>query len=342
MTAPRGIPLIADPGGMRERALGLIAKAIVVAGRSKIDKRPIEQVANELYSDDRHNIIALIRAPTTPTSMTPALSRTVLADFTLALTTISAGAQVFARSQQLRFGNAGQIAVPSIGGAVAQFTAEGQPISVYALASDLTVLAPRMLKSLVALSREMIEGSNAETTIIAALKQACGPAIDRALFSTTPASPAEPGGILAGAIAVPPGAGSMVEDLATLVGSVGNVAQVAEAVVVVAHPERAVKIALSTPREPPFVLLSSAAIGRDQAIALATNALVVANGDAPVIDVSKQSMLHMDTAAQPGLLPPTRSLWQTDSIAIRLSLPISWQLATPTGAVAVMDNISGW
>ncbi|TAI60690.1 hypothetical protein [Bradyrhizobium sp. Leo170] len=71
-------------------------------------------------------------------------------------------------------------------------------------------------------------------------------------------------------------------------------------------------------------------------------------GEAPRFEISDQATLHMeDTNPQPivgGADPgtpanPVRSLWQTDSLALRLILPVNWTLRRP-GMVAWVQGVT--
>ena len=70
-----------------------------------------------------------------------------------------------------------------------------------------------------------------------------------------------------------------------------------------------------------------------------------ATGDEPQFSVSDQATLHMeDTAPQAigvsgSATNPIRSLWQTDSIAVRMMLDISWDMRR-TGVVAWTQTIT--
>jgi hypothetical protein len=72
---------------------------------------------------------------------------------------------------------------------------------------------------------------------------------------------------------------------------------------------------------------------------------VAVGGDAPRFEVSDQATLHEeDTTPEPivdGGEPaaPVRSLWQTDTLALRLILPMNWALRR-TGVVAWMQNVT--
>jgi hypothetical protein len=70
---------------------------------------------------------------------------------------------------------------------------------------------------------------------------------------------------------------------------------------------------------------------------------------APRFDVSDQAVLHMEdttplaiiggTAGSPTSAVPTRSLWQTDTIGVRMILPMNWILRRP-GMVQYMTGMT--
>jgi hypothetical protein len=73
-----------------------------------------------------------------------------------------------------------------------------------------------------------------------------------------------------------------------------------------------------------------------------------ATGDEPRFDVSDQAVLHMEdtaptaigTAGTPTVVAaPVRSLWQTDSIGIRMLLDINWAMRR-TGLIAWIDSVT--
>jgi hypothetical protein len=73
---------------------------------------------------------------------------------------------------------------------------------------------------------------------------------------------------------------------------------------------------------------------------------VSVGGQGPRFEISDQATLHEeDTAPQPitGGTPspatPVRSLWQTDSLALRLILPLNWTIRR-SGVVAWMANVT--
>ena len=67
-------------------------------------------------------------------------------------------------------------------------------------------------------------------------------------------------------------------------------------------------------------------------IAIAAPALVLAISPDPIVETSKAASLHMDSAPQPmGTAGSARSLFQTDSIAVKVRWPVSWALRDPRG-----------
>jgi hypothetical protein len=74
-------------------------------------------------------------------------------------------------------------------------------------------------------------------------------------------------------------------------------------------------------------------------IALATNSLVAAV-EPIVIDASKNTVLHYeDTSPQPPPASPEGSIWQTDCVALRMRLPITWAIRDAR-AVALVSSVS--
>ena len=91
-------------------------------------------------------------------------------------------------------------------------------------------------------------------------------------------------------------------------------------------------------------MISASPTLADNLIAVATGALAVAI-DPARIDVSGQMLVHMeDTDPLPivddaGVMAvPVRSAWQTDSVGLRFTLPVSWALCAP----AVAWTNPGW
>jgi hypothetical protein len=83
-------------------------------------------------------------------------------------------------------------------------------------------------------------------------------------------------------------------------------------------------------------------------ILLDADDFVSVEGDAPRFDVSDQATLHLDdttplaigTAGSPNTVAaPVRSLFQTDSMALRMIMPMNWTLRR-TGTVAWTQSVT--
>jgi hypothetical protein len=123
--------------------------------------------------------------------------------------------------------------------------------------------------------------------------------------------------------------------MATRAGVVGGVvAQVSgnTPIALVAHPTRALTMGLRFPRELPVEVLGSSAVAATLLIAVAPAALASATGDI-TIDASREvGALHMEDQAplpinETGTLAaPVYSVFQTDSVALKLHMSASWAL----------------
>ena len=95
-------------------------------------------------------------------------------------------------------------------------------------------------------------------------------------------------------------------------------------------------------------IFESTTIGDDQLILIDAADFVTVGQGAPTFEVSDQATLHMEdtdplpiiggTPAAPVAAAPTRSLWQTDSYALRMLYRLNWSLRRPT--VAWMEGMT--
>src|SRR5262249_36012846 len=143
--------------------------------------------------------------------------------FVEALVPVSASAALIARSLQLNFDNGvAEVHVPGLSLPNAAFVGEAAAIPVQSgtLLAD-AVLAPYKLALLVTLTREMMEGSNAEALVRATLLSNVGPSLDNAFFNANAGVPAvSPPGLLYGITPITGTAGgglnAMAKDIADL------------------------------------------------------------------------------------------------------------------------------
>jgi hypothetical protein len=333
---PAPIPLRPDPTALREANVTSLVRATVALGMNALDPSTLPgDYARRTWPGDR-DLPLVLRAAVSPASIanTPALA-TVAAAFLQALVPQSAGADLLQRGLGLQFDGAASISVPSIAVPAADFVGEGQPIpTTQGPTSPGARLERHKLAVIATATSEMLRSPSAEQLIRQVLVESTGPALDRALFSVNPAGPDRPAGLLFGIAPLPPTV-SLVDNLVAVVSAVAPVAANGGTAIVCA-PVQSVAINLLLPRQPPFAVLTSATLAPGTLIAVALNALVSAVEGPPQIDGSRDAVVHQETAPRQDIgggvmATPLHSMFQSDSISLRLRWPLCWGLRSPQG-----------
>ena len=340
MTA--ALRVIADRPSVRSLVRACCAAAIGAA-----DRTPVAKVALREWSDDR-GVEWLTRAPSsiTDTASAPALVHTVMPDFISTLATSSAAARFFKEGLQLTFDHAGRIAVPTIFGntAYSAFVQEGAAIPLPAVSVEpLIYLTPRKLATIVVLTSEMVRSSNIEVLMTDALIRSTGLALDAALFDANPDDGARPAGLRYGitastASAAPDPVAALMSDIETL--SHATVTATRTYPIYVSDHARAQAMELrSTHGLRPLIVLGSFGLSMQNIlIAVAPDNLVSVLGAAPEIRAIREAAVEMDTAPVGGA--PSKSLWQTDCIAVLVKLPVTWGMRSAAGVAWL--TITNW
>ena len=341
-----------DPPG---RAL---ARAAFAIGKNAVEDRgSAAQVAEQSWPNDRA-AIALTKAATSPASTTSSgwagvLSPTATADYVGSLIGESAAARLIGAGLRISLDGLNSVLLPHRSTALpavdTQWIAENGafPIKQYTLAAS-TLGPMHKLATGVVLSREMAESAGGEEVFATLLREDVAASLDASLFSTTAASSTRPAGILNGISALTAttggGATALQGDIAKLaaiasvVGS-GNIA-------FICSPSYAVRMATYPTvldlDNNQFQVWPSVAVADGTIIAIAPAAFASAFGAVPRITASKEAVVQMEdtspaqlsTAGTPNVVSaPLRSVFQTDSIAVRVILDAAWTLRA-SGAVA--------
>jgi Phage capsid family len=317
--------------------------------KAELTNTPIELIAARDWPND-HVLEMVVRATSAPAQTTVAgwaaeLARKRVADGVAGLEPMSAGAQLLSGGLVLAFDNYGSISVPGFVAAAANagFVAEGAAIPVRQLTAVAATLLPYKLASIAALTQEMVNSSNAEALISDALMRSAGLALDQALFDSNPASASRPAGLRNGITALTASNNSTaseaaLEDIAALFNGVGQVGGQGP-YVLVTSPGRAMTLRarLSAYRGANDELLTGLVLGTpavgSDVLAVAQSALVSAFSPDPDLEASNASTLVMDDTApaNPDTTQPTKSLFQTASVAVKMRWPIAWALRDPRG-----------
>ena len=273
-----------------------------------------------------------------------------------------------ARGMSLDFGRYGRINIPTrlrtttIAGS---FIGEGQPIPVRQALFAAQSITPKKLGVITVMTREIEQHSipAIEGLLRRAIMEDTGELIDNILLDTNPADTVRPPGILNGITpTVPTAQGAetsgfyrMVRDIRRLKAAlIGPTNDNVRSPCWLMNPIRVDAIALNPAPGTglfPFrdevragtlegwPIYESTTVNPNMMIAVDAADFIVAGQGAPTFEVSDQAVLHMeDTAPQqitggtpvaPVVAVPVRSMWQTDSFALRLLYRVNWLLYRP-------------
>ena len=336
-----------DPVSERKDVMRSFTRAVIARAAAALDNVRAADYAASAWPDDP-GVGLVLRASVAPTLMANATALTPIAIAILEqIKPLTAGGELFSRGLTVTNFGGGAVKVPGFAASAADFVTEGAPIPVKQFVASGPTLAPFKLASIVTVSSELIEHSDAETMIRAVLAENIAIGLDAALFSATAASTARPAGLMNGiagltpAAATGPSADAMATDIAALINAIAAVS--GNQFLIVASPPQAVSLQFRLQREVPFVLASSALPART-VVAIATPAFVGVL-ETPRIESSIEAIVHQEDTSPAaianggGIASPVRSLFQTNSVGLRVITPVSWALRT-TGAVAWMASVN--
>jgi hypothetical protein len=273
----------------------------------------------------------------------------------------------------LSFGRNGKIIIPTrsrtptIAGS---FVGEGLPIPVRQGAFTSQTLLPKKMAVITTWTREIDEHSipAIEGLLRDAIQTDTAIALDSVLIDSNAATTIRPAGILNGVSGLTPTAGggftALVGDIkqltnALLTGTLGNIrnpvwlmnpAQV-NSIGLVAAPGAGVfpfREEIGTGRLGGWPVIDSGTVPLGTVIVVDAADFVSVTGDGPRFEISDQATLHMEdtsptdisTAGTPAVVAyPAKSMFQTDSLALRLIMPINWTLRR-TGVVAWVAGVT--
>lgn len=361
--APLGSPLRGING------MDLLVRATLVRGISHFGKKPIEQVLQERYPG-HDATAAFVRADQTlgttgVSGWAAELVQTAYADFLQALQPYSIYPALRDKGIRLSFDGIGTVSMPSrtAGGAQGGFVAEGSPIRVGRITTAAVTMTAKKLGVIVPFSKELVKRSTPaiEALVRQAILEDTGASLDPLVLDATAASSARPAGLLNGVSAVATGyAGgdyeAVIQDFKALIAPF-IAANAADNITVIMNPAQGFAISMMAgpvgkpgwfdeiARRVTIVESTNATAGR--LIALRNSDLATALGDMPEFDVSEQATIHMEdttpleivSGTGPTTADPVRSLWQTNSVGIRMLMDVSWKMRR-TGMVQWIDGTS--
>lgn len=328
-----------DPGLALVRAV--IAQAIATHDRGM----RAGEVAERMWPGDQ-NVALVLRAAVSPATIGNAAALVPVTQAMVeALQPLTASGELMARGIQVT-ADGGLVAVPGFAPSTATFVGEAAPIPVRQLVASGPTLSPYKVATILTLSMELLESTNAEPLARAALLESIGVGLDAVMFSATAGvAGVNPPGLLVGvAPLTPAGAAAKDEAMRTdiIALSVALGAAAGAGILFVAAPAQAAAMAIRSQAPLPNVRASSA-LAAGTVVAIATQAFVSMLG-VPRIDSSIEAVLHMadpasDFATGGVVAAPGRSLFQTAVTGLKMVTPASWGLRSPN-AVSWMSAVT--
>jgi HK97 family phage prohead protease len=326
----------------------------------------------------RQAVMWIMRAATAPATTTAVgwaaeLAQTTYAAFMEVLYPAAIYPRLAAKGLSLSFGPYGKILIPTrattptIAGS---FVGEGLPIPVRQGLFSSQTLTPKKMAVITTWTRELSEHSvpAVEGLLRDAIQNDTAISLDSVLLDANPATVVRPAGILNGVAGLTPTAAggftALVGDIkqisgALLTGTKGNVRapvwllnpQQANSIGLVAAPGAGVfpfRDEISQGRLGGWPVITSGTVPLGTVIALDAADFVAVGGDAPRFEISDQATLVFDdtaptdigTSGAPAVVgAPAKSMFQTDSLALRLILPTNWCIRR-AGVVAWVAGVT--
>ena len=222
------------------------------------------------------------------------------------------------------------------------FVGENQPIAVKKGAVSAPALVPKRIAVITAYSREMdtASGSTMERFLRTAIAEDTAPAIDAKLLDASPATPVRPAGLLYG-VTLTPSAGTTPADMAMdIKAAVAPIllAGGGRRVALLMNSLQALTLSLSTVwtdalRKAVVEIIASPHVPVGTLIALDAADFATAADVAPQFLLSSEATLHMsdtpETITDTMMASPAMSLFQQDSVALRMVQQMDWTMRRP-------------
>ena len=340
-------------GHTEKDGMDLLVRAMVVRGVSHYGGMSLEKALEQRYPG-HEALAAILRADqvigtTTGSHWADDLVQTAYFGFLEALKPYSVFPALLSRGLSLMFDRWGTLVLPgrTAGTAGGGFVGEGSPIKVGKLTTFGAQLSPKKMGIIVAFSKELAKRSTpaVEGVVRQGMLEDTAAALDPLLLDATAGSATRPAGLLNGVSAVATGFGggdyqAVREDFKALLAPFVT-ANGVDNVVVIMNPTQGLNLAMMEgPVGDPawfdrirervtFIESTSATAGR--LVAVRASDFAGAGGD-PEFDVSEQATIHMEdttpleivSGTGPTTADPVRSLWQTNSVGVRMLMDVSW------------------
>jgi hypothetical protein len=360
---PFAVPLRPDYAAARRRGADALIRAVsaLLIARAEPSLYPADVVTKNWPEDRDASLI--VKAAVAPATMSTSawagsLAATALTDFIMTLGPASAGSQLLKRGLQLSFARSAALVVPAILAAASNvgFVAEGAAIPAWAgsLATGLT-LTPRKFATIAVFTREIFTHSTPtiESLVTQVLTESLALALDTALFDSIAGDAVRPPGLrnLTGPVGTAstatPKSEAMLDDVETLLGAVAQIAS-GNPICFICNPVQAAALRIRGRTIFPYEIFATSALAAGTVIAIATNTVASALDPEPTIETGSEGTVVMQdtspaaigTVGTPNVVAaPVRSLYQTDTLSLRLRFGVSWGLRN-LGGIAWLSGVT--
>jgi HK97 family phage major capsid protein/HK97 family phage prohead protease len=327
-----------------------------------VQREPIEAILRSRYGDRDERMNAVLRAAVNPAMTTVAgwAAELVQTQNTAAINRILAKAiymPLANRGVRYTFGSGiSQLKIPirtSSSKLAGTWVGEGSPKPVKRASFSTATLTPHKLAVITTFTEEMAQYSNPaiEAILRQGLQDDTSEALDAYLIDNVASSASRPAGLLNGvtpltATASGTATEKMVADLKQLIAAIVAAGGGTDIVMLI-NPAQSISLGFAQTTTGDFLFATVTEAGQKfnvtfivsqtvtagTVIAIEASEFATATGDAPRFAVSNEATLHEEdttplaigTAGTPAVVAaPVRSLFQTDSIAIRLTLYVTW------------------
>jgi HK97 family phage prohead protease len=312
---------------------------------------------------------ATVPADTVTSGWASQLVETSIQDFFGSLMPNAVYPSLSAKGGKFSFGRAGIVSMPTRASTptiAGSFVAQGAPIPVRQGAFTSISFTPKKMGVISTMTRDIAEHStpSIDALIRDAIIEDTNVAIDSVLLDATAATTTRPAGLRSGVAATTATAGgginALIGDIRALTSALitstngnlrspvwimnpGDVLAASLLPATAGGGEFPFKTELAGGSLLGYPVIQSSNVAADMMILVDAADFVSVTGDSPRFDVSDQATLHMEdttplqivTGVQGAgvVAAPTRSLWQTDTLGIRMLWDLNWGLRR-TGIVA--------
>ena len=326
--------------GRAPRPAQYLFRAAAAHVRSHVTNELPEKSATRLFGDDKVTGI-ILKGSVPPATIIDAgwagaLAAQAVDDTIMAMTSLSAGADLIARGTRVNMTGIAQLTVPGrvvSAAAAGSWIPEGQSIPVRSQAvTQGAVLEPRKLGIIAAMTSEIAMSSNVEAVTRALLSESAGLALDAAMFSANADDGAHPAGLLHNVTPITPTAGgdaaAFAGDVKQLVGALAA-ASGGRGPIIVAAAQQAASIKVAAGPRFDVPVLPSSALANGTVIAVEASSFVSGFDTVPEFSTSNVALLHMEDTTPADWGTPMKSMWQADSFALKMILKCAWAMRAP-------------